>query len=589
MSKNEFADKYSFRFAIQNEDDATSVFLKTRMLSSDIHDLITKEHDYSFYDPSIELIHYISDIHLCHILKNKKAKSIEEVKKIIHDVVHTLRNDCRFSGIILFDGDISFDFQIYKLFIAELHNEFADRKVVFTIGNHDLWGLPSSTVDEAVEKYRDLLSQNNMFLLHNEVIYFDIDRNVNYIRGEELVQLTRDELRCKVRNASTILFGGTGFAGYEKYYNASIGLYRYNETIGYSREVELNETKKFERLYIKICEAFYDKNVIILTHMPLSGWYERATEKYNYSEEKFENHFDSGNIKLNAYQSGFVYVSGHTHRNYFYDDGETRLYYDNQFGYNKNNPSAMPHFKYFMINRTYDYFSDYNDGLYEITKDEYLMFSRGKCLPITFNRDVEKIYLLKKNGFYCFLCLTPKKHLCILNGGAMKRLKNPDVSYYFNNMESKINEINKSYGRYYSIQQKISDEIKKLGGDGTIHGCIIDIDFFNHIYLNPLDGKITCYSAKNIIEKYVYPSIPALLKSQCPQLYDNYIKLLNDKQNDYSLSAFSGEELLELKPVPYFNTDIYQASRELYKMQKLNSNILTTWPESQSNTKLLGS
>ena len=40
----------------------------------------------------------------------------------------------------------------------------------------------------------------------------------------------------------------------------------------------------------------------------------------------------------------------------------------------------------------------------------------------------------------------------------------------------------------------ISKVIKSIGGDGSIHGCIVDIDYYNHIYINPVDGKITEYS-----------------------------------------------------------------------------------------------
>ena len=29
----------------------------------------------------------------------------------------------------------------------------------------------------------------------------------------------------------------------------------------------------------------------------------------------------------------------------------------------------------------------------------------------------------------------------------------------------------------------ISKVIKSIGGDGSIHGCIVDIDYYNHIYI----------------------------------------------------------------------------------------------------------
>lgn len=70
----------------------------------------------------------------------------------------------------------------------------------------------------------------------------------------------------------------------------------------------------------------------------------------------------------------FVYVSGHTHRNMFFDDGVKRIYADNQIGYR----NESPHLKSFLMDGEYDYFEDYEDGIYEITSQEYQDFSRGK-------------------------------------------------------------------------------------------------------------------------------------------------------------------------------------------------------------------
>lgn len=69
----------------------------------------------------------------------------------------------------------------------------------------------------------------------------------------------------------------------------------------------------------------------------------------------------------------------------------------------------------------------------------------------------------------------------------------------------------------------IADAVKKLVDIG-IHGSIIDIDFLNHIYVNPIDFSITGYWARDIINKIVFPSIPTLLESKCPKLFDNYKK-----------------------------------------------------------------
>ena len=87
------------------------------------------------------------------------------------------------------------------------------------------------------------------------------------------------------------------------------------------------ESKKFEKLYNKVCSICSDKNLVVFTHMPMDCWSERVD-----------------------YHKNFVYVSGHTHRNYFYDDGDIRVYADNQIGY-KN---KKLHMKWFDIENEYD-------------------------------------------------------------------------------------------------------------------------------------------------------------------------------------------------------------------------------------------
>ena len=52
-----------------------------------------------------------------------------------------------------------------------------------------------------------------------------------------------------------------------------------------------------------------------------------------------------------------MYVSGHTHRNMFFDDGVKRIYADNQIGYR----NESPHLKSFLMDGEYDYFCNFNN------------------------------------------------------------------------------------------------------------------------------------------------------------------------------------------------------------------------------------
>ena len=101
--------------------------------------------------------------------------------------------------------------------------------------------------------------------------------------------------------------------------------------------------------------------------------------------------------------------------------------------------------------------------------------------------------MLKRNGYYCFIHKSRGGRLTILNGGALKKLEIHYIHYYYDNMETMIYTIKTPLDKFTSFQKHIADMVKRIGGVGTIHGSIIDIDFYNHINVNPIDLSITGY------------------------------------------------------------------------------------------------
>ena len=192
--------------------------------------------------------------------------------------------------------------------------------------------------------------------------------------------------------------------------------------------------------------------------------------------------------------------------------------------------------------------------------------------------------MLKKNGYYCFIHENNSKILTMMNGGSKRTLKIKDINYYYKNMDAVINTLKNPLERYNKAQAQISNMIKKIGGTGKIHGAIIDINFFNHVFLNPFDYSTTSYYAEDIIYKEVYANFEKLIENKCPQYYKNYKNLLNSKENALILKENAKSKKAS---TVYLETDIYSASREIKKMQRLNANILTIWPDgiddSQSN------
>lgn len=498
-------------------------------------------------------ISYISDLHLMYRIKNEGCTSKTAIIRNIQKVIDTILQQDTFlrdnEKLTLIGGDVSSNFSIFEMFVKRLkksNDRLSNKRCfIFILGNHELWNFSDVKLEKVVEKYRKLLQENDMYLLHNDIFYKNDSNNMGIIPYDELVHLDKRTIAEKLRYTRLVILGGLGFSGYNEEFNANHGMYR----MTVDRDTEIQESKKFEQLYNKLKDVLSKKNTVIFTHTPKKDWC---------SEQN--------------YHDNFVYVSGHTHKNIFFDDGVERVYADNQIGYR----NVSSHLKSFLVDGEYDYFENYEDGVYEIAPPEYRDFARGMNMYMTFNRKVNTLYMLKKNGYYCFIHKTKVGSLAILNGGALKKLEIKDVQYYYDNMDKMIAAIKMPLNEYTSYEKSIANEVKKIGGSGRIHGCIIDIDFCNHIYVNPVDMKLTGYWASDIMNKLIYPDIPALLENKCPTLYSNYLKLLEDEKLN-QLIVRKAKSQVSVLPQEYLKTDIYKVSREIKKMQKLNSNVLTTW------------
>ena len=139
--------------------------------------------------------------------------------------------------------------------------------------------------------------------------------------------------------------------------------------------------------------------------------------------------------------------------------------------------------------------------------------------------------------------------------------------------------ISKAMKNYNDALKEISNGIKSIGGDGRIHGCIVDIDFFNHIYLNPYDGKVSYYYATSMVDKYVYNSLKNLLSHHNEKLLENYS---NNKKKDNNLSiVLSNNQIQNVSITEYVpDTLMYSPSRQMLTMQYLTElNVIRFWSD----------
>ncbi len=534
--------------AIENESiDAHSI-----MRVDDIQTGKLNDRDIRFY--------YISDIHLMHKIKNKfplraTKKEISEYVKFIVSSLKKSSEKISYSDYLLIGGDISFDFDISKMFYQELAEQFECRKIIVILGNHELWNAKvnntnnsleysSDNLQVTIEKYRDMFEELGITFLHNQLLVLH-ENQVRIATEEQIINISEKRLIEIALKSPFLLLAGLGFSGYNEEFNGSCGLYR-NKII--TKQDDVVETKKFEKLYLKLKQSIPNEKLIVFTHTPKSDW---SNDTYN---------------------PNWIYVNGHTHRNEYTIDAVRTVYSDNQIGYK----STSFGLKSFHLTGTYDIFKHYEDGKYIIRKELYNDFNRGMKIRGTCNRDSKIIHMLKKNNNYCFFYEENNK-LYLLNGGAIKKAGHQNIDYYFDRMDIYSKAVKTMLYKYNTVLKQISLEVKKIGGDGNIHGCIVDIDYFNHIYLNPVDGSVTPYFATDIVNKEVYPSVPALLELKAPALYNRYMQMLEDKTSTLSLKTSKNN--IDVGMSKYvFDTSMYEPSRVMKSLQYITeTNVIRSW------------
>lgn len=501
-------------------------------------------------------IYYISDLHLdFQILDdNIKKTNFENIKKSIYKKVDEIVNSGSSYKYLFILGDVSSDFRISSIFYTYLASLWSRERIYVVLGNHELSDGDLGEIDcpktkLIIEKYRDFfiglkinLIQNNMHLINGR------SSKSICLSEETLKAMSVQELRECSLKMPFIVFGGTGFSQYNDEFNADNGIY--SNTI-ISRDEERKYSSEFEQLYDKVLVALGERQVIIVTHMPKDDW---STKNFN---EKW------------------IYLNGHTHRNEFVDNELTHVFCDNQVGYHKKVFSL----KYIWTSGIYDTFLFFNDGIHRINMEQYQEFLRGKSINFNISRSFDSINLLKREGIYCFIVKNKNNKLLILNGGKTNKLPNNNIQYYYDNMVELSIAVKASLKKYNSALRRLSELVKASGGSGSVHGSIVDIDFYNHIFLNPIDGTLTPYFAIAINDRHEFKSVGDLLKDSRPDLYKRY-KALADTQNIFLESIEKPIMNFDHHVLSIFTSDtsMYGPSRIIKALQYItDQNVIRRW------------
>lgn len=517
------------------------------------------DHDSLGPDRLRRYIHYISDIHIDHQLRltgTPYAETVGRVRRKTDGLVASRRDE----DLFLLAGDIAPSVRGMEAFLdayrLSLGEEGRMGTMLCVLGNHELWSgqVPGPKcpfdLDAAVGEYRDACRRHGAVLLENDLyIEYRDGRFRRIIDEETLLSADDGDLALLLGNCRMIVLGGCGYSG-----------------IGDGIKVDLlnggaadaERSARFRRLHDKLLRCAGGQRVVVLTHYPLGEWSSGP-----------------GNPE-------WVYVSGHTHRNTFSEGaGRPTVLADGQVGYR---PSKWGYRTYALdTTGCCDPLAGAADGIYEVDVRLYEEFNHARGIYMSkFNR-AGRVFALKRGDNYMFVHRGEDGgNLHLLAGGRITNLSQADIGYYYRNLQEYSERVERLFAPYYSALTAISEEVKGIGGYGSIHGSIVDIDYFNHIYLDPLDGSLTPYYAESTEEREVYDTVELLLKGS--PFIDGSIKrgfLRARKRGELAMIAGAKSEYRPspaLAPVLSTDKAIYAKSNAMKSVQYLlERNVVRIW------------
>ena len=264
--------------------------------------------------------------------------------------------------------------------------------------------------------------------------------------------------------------------------------------------------------------------------------------------------------------------------------------------------------------------SKYEDGIFDITIDDYWTYLqtfdefRNRLKPSF--RYTKYIKLIKHSGYFMFVSVSNKGKYSLLHGAGVHSLKY-SLEYYYDFLEQYATIVISNFSKYWDALRSVSEQIKSLeptedflrqrysqylefsvskterlsfdewykeqGSDfqlsGKIHGCIVDIDYSNHLYINPMDGSITPYYAQSIYDKDIYTNIRSLLAAQRAEMLPAFDKMIESQKDNISLitqdrkttniSIISQNNEISAEFVKVYAQDMYEMSNKLKPLQKV--------------------
>ena len=125
--------------------------------------------------------------------------------------------------------------------------------------------------------------------------------------------------------------------------------------------------------------------------------------------------------------------------------------------------------------------------------------------------------------------------MSIVNGGATKRItKTVNLQWLFDSFEVVLFKYLNVLYPLRSIQEQLSKELKIMGFSGNIHGCIVDVDYYHHIKVDPVESSIEFYYSPLFGVVQILPTFRDVLLSKRNNLIFNE-RISEDEYNSIVL------------------------------------------------------
>ena len=141
-------------------------------------DLVDSRKPNEITDEEVFALCYISDLHINHKLINrfKNSANIYELDAYLKEIVYKLKRSLptfTYNYSIVFIGDISYNFEVFKLFFRVFRAELPYRQTFVILGNHELWDTKLNkrckSIEEIINEYRKFLNELKIILLENQL------------------------------------------------------------------------------------------------------------------------------------------------------------------------------------------------------------------------------------------------------------------------------------------------------------------------------------------------------------------------------------------------------------------------------------